>query len=84
MRGTDRSTRLAFFVNVYNALIVHSNAQMGPPMTLFDRYKVRPSGVRLGFSDNGGTPLQFFNTTTYLIGSRRFALLWRHNDSGLY
>lgn len=40
MSTADRNTKLAFFINVYNALIVHATATRGPPTTMWQRYKV--------------------------------------------
>ena len=35
-----REERLAFFINIYNALVIHANIQRGPPTNLWQRYKV--------------------------------------------
>ncbi len=32
--------KLAFFINVYNALIIHATVKIGPPTNLWQRYKV--------------------------------------------
>ncbi|WAR22899.1 DPTOR-like protein [Mya arenaria] len=34
-----RDEKLAFFINVYNALVIHANVTMGPPVNLWQRYK---------------------------------------------
>ncbi|KAK6188137.1 hypothetical protein SNE40_004387 [Patella caerulea] len=34
-----REEKLAFFINVYNALVVHANVVRGPPANLWQRYK---------------------------------------------
>lgn len=34
-----REEKLAFFINVYNALVIHANVTMGPPVNLWQRYK---------------------------------------------
>jgi hypothetical protein len=36
-----REQKLAFFINVYNAQVIHANVTMGPPVNLWQRYKVR-------------------------------------------
>ena len=36
----DRSVKLAFFVNIYNALVVHATAVYGVPTSTWQRYKV--------------------------------------------
>lgn len=35
-----RNEKLAFFINIYNALVIHANIQRGPPVNLWQRYKV--------------------------------------------
>jgi hypothetical protein len=35
-----RNEKLAFFINVYNALVIHANVVRGPPINLWQRYKV--------------------------------------------
>ncbi|KAH3698494.1 uncharacterized protein LOC127862312 isoform X2 [Dreissena polymorpha] len=35
----SREEKLAFFINVYNALVIHANVTMGPPVNLWQRYK---------------------------------------------
>ena len=36
----SREEKLAFFVNIYNAQVVHANVVAGPPQNLWQRYKV--------------------------------------------
>ena len=36
-----RDEKLAFFINIYNALVIHANIERGPPTNLWQRYKVR-------------------------------------------
>lgn len=31
--------KVAFFINIYNALVIHANAAFGPPVNLWQRYK---------------------------------------------
>ena len=38
--GMTREEKLAFFINVYNALVIHANVARGPPINLWQRYKV--------------------------------------------
>lgn len=38
--GMSREETLAFFINVYNALVIHANVVRGPPVNLWQRYKV--------------------------------------------
>ncbi|XP_065843089.1 uncharacterized protein [Oscarella lobularis] len=35
----NRSEKIAFFVNIYNALVIHANVSRGPPTNLWQRYK---------------------------------------------
>lgn len=35
----SREEKLAFFVNIYNAQVIHANVTMGPPVNLWQRYK---------------------------------------------
>ena len=35
-----RAEKLSFFINVYNAMVIHANVVNGPPVTLWQRYKV--------------------------------------------
>ncbi|CAH3035075.1 unnamed protein product [Pocillopora meandrina] len=37
--GMSREETLAFFINVYNALVIHANVVRGPPVNLWQRYK---------------------------------------------
>ncbi|KAL4235616.1 hypothetical protein ACF0H5_004011 [Mactra antiquata] len=34
-----REEKLAFFINIYNALVIHGNVARGPPTNLWQRYK---------------------------------------------
>lgn len=34
-----REEKLAFFINIYNALVIHANVTLGPPVNLWQRYK---------------------------------------------
>ncbi|XP_067897147.1 uncharacterized protein zgc:152951 [Heterodontus francisci] len=34
-----RKEKLAFFINVYNALVIHGNIKQGPPKNMWQRYK---------------------------------------------
>lgn len=36
----SREEKLAFFINIYNALVIHANVVLGPPKGLWQRYKV--------------------------------------------
>lgn len=36
----DRKAKLAFFINTYNALVIHGNIVYNAPRTLWQRYKV--------------------------------------------
>ena len=35
----SREEKLAFFINIYNALVIHANVVLGPPKGLWQRYK---------------------------------------------
>ncbi|XP_033644944.1 uncharacterized protein LOC117304534 [Asterias rubens] len=37
--SATRAEKLAFFINVYNALVIHANVQNGSPTNLWQRYK---------------------------------------------
>jgi hypothetical protein len=37
----SRDEKVAFFINIYNALVIHANVSVGPPVNLWQRYKVR-------------------------------------------
>ncbi|XP_070554538.1 uncharacterized protein [Ptychodera flava] len=39
MDRLSREEKLAFFINIYNALVIHANVQVGPPTNLWQRYK---------------------------------------------
>ena len=38
--GLSREETLAFFINIYNALVIHATVLRGPPANLWERYKV--------------------------------------------
>lgn len=59
--GMSREETLAFFINVYNALVIHANVVRGPPVNLWQRYKVLNGIVFFAFK-----PKEF--------GSRTFTL----------
>ena len=40
VEDASREEKLAFFINVYNALVIHANVVRGPPTNLWQRYKV--------------------------------------------
>lgn len=44
LADSTREEKLAFFINVYNAQVIHANVTMGPPVNLWQRYKVRNNG----------------------------------------
>lgn len=35
-----REEKLSFFINIYNALVIHANVTVGPATNLWQRYKV--------------------------------------------
>ena len=37
--GSSREEKLSFFINIYNALVIHANIVRGPPSNLWQRYK---------------------------------------------
>lgn len=39
IKNASREEKLAFFINVYNALVIHANIERGPPTNIFGRYK---------------------------------------------
>ncbi|XP_067051078.1 uncharacterized protein [Acropora muricata] len=39
LEGMTREETLAFFINIYNALVIHANVVRGPPVNLWQRYK---------------------------------------------
>ena len=40
VKSASREEKLAFFINIYNALVIHANIEKGPPTNAFGRYKV--------------------------------------------
>ena len=40
LTDSSRNEKIAFFVNVYNALVIHANIVRGPPANLWQRWKV--------------------------------------------
>lgn len=47
LEGITREETLAFFINIYNALVIHANVVRGPPVTLWQRYKVTVQKARV-------------------------------------
>ncbi|XP_005098340.1 uncharacterized protein LOC101862648 [Aplysia californica] len=39
VESASREEKLAFFINIYNALVIHANIERGPPTNLWGRYK---------------------------------------------
>ncbi|KAK3803861.1 hypothetical protein RRG08_029453 [Elysia crispata] len=39
IKSAPREEKIAFFINIYNALVIHANIEKGPPKNLFGRYK---------------------------------------------
>lgn len=37
----SRDEKVAFFINIYNALVIHGNVEKSPPTNTWQRYKVR-------------------------------------------
>lgn len=37
----SREEKLAFFINIYNALVIHGNLRLGFPKNIWQRYRVR-------------------------------------------
>lgn len=40
-----REESLAFFINIYNAMVIHAFIAEGPPTSVWRRYRVRGEGV---------------------------------------
>ena len=40
INAAPRQDKVAFFINIYNALVIHANIARGPPVNLWQRYKV--------------------------------------------
>ena len=40
IQSATREEKLAFFINVYNALVIHATVKRGPPVNIWQRYKV--------------------------------------------
>ena len=36
----SREEKLAFFINIYNALVIHGNLRLGAPTNMWQRYRV--------------------------------------------
>ena len=43
--GMTRNEKIAFFINIYNALVIHATVVKGPPLNLWYRFKVGASGA---------------------------------------
>jgi len=39
LKDATRQEKLAFFINIYNALVIHAFVAMGPPVNMWQRYK---------------------------------------------
>ncbi|RUS78046.1 hypothetical protein EGW08_014185 [Elysia chlorotica] len=39
IKSASREEKIAFFVNIYNALVIHANIVKGPPSNMYSRYK---------------------------------------------
>ncbi|XP_043928080.1 uncharacterized protein LOC122802493 isoform X3 [Protopterus annectens] len=46
LKSLTKEEKLAFFINVYNALVIHGQIQMGTPKNVWQRYKVSLSEVQ--------------------------------------
>ena len=57
MENASREEKLAFFINVYNALVIHAFVVRGPPTNLWQRYKVRCLDYFLQFMQRRRTVL---------------------------
>ena len=44
-----REEKIAFFINIYNALVIHANIVRGPPSNLWQRYKVKATSILFPF-----------------------------------
>jgi len=40
LENATREEKLSFFINIYNALVIHATVVRGPPSNLWQRYKV--------------------------------------------
>jgi hypothetical protein len=40
VENATREEKMAFFINIYNALVIHANIVKGPPGNMWQRYKV--------------------------------------------
>ena len=47
LEGMTREETLAFFINIYNALVIHATVVRGPPVNLWQRYKVTVEKARV-------------------------------------
>ena len=55
LEGMTREETLAFFINIYNALVIHANVVRGPPVNLWQRYKVRFQNSHIKMDIKGKT-----------------------------
>ena len=39
VNSLSREEKIAFFINIYNALVIHANVARGPPTNIWQRYK---------------------------------------------
>lgn len=44
IEDASQDEKVAFFINIYNALVIHANVAKGPPVNLWQRYKVSHQG----------------------------------------
>ena len=42
LASLTREEKLAFFINTYNALVIHGHLRLGPPTSMWQRYRVQP------------------------------------------
>lgn len=43
----SREEKLAFFINIYNALVIHGNMRLGAPTNMWQRYRVRQQEIKV-------------------------------------
>lgn len=61
----SREEKLAFFINIYNALVIHGNLRLGFPKNIWQRYRVRDKEKK--WIVKWGNNFNFFSACTFAV-----------------
>ncbi|XP_064167630.1 uncharacterized protein zgc:152951 [Anguilla rostrata] len=90
LQALSRAEKLAFFINIYNALVIHGNLRLGAPKNPWQRYRVRARPAAKIFSTGQqqllklrsllihvpyATPLTFMLLSAVILYSPLFSLI---------